>query len=87
MGFEQLTAERPTKAKGAPRLPPLQGKRVAMHEAIEFEINVDDPPPTAPRRPLPYAAKPSVPPPAMASDAPPRATLSVTDYKRRMGIL
>ena len=87
MGFEQLGADRPSKAKGAPKLPPLLGRRAALHEAIDLEIDVDEPLPVAPRRPLPYAAKPSMPPPELASDAPPRATLSVTDYKRRMGIL
>jgi len=78
---------KPKRDAAAPKLPTLQGKRAAAHEDVDIDIDIDEPPAAPPRKPMPYAGRPTMPPPPAPSDAPPRATLSVTDYKRRMGIL
>ena len=84
MSFEQLADGKAPKSKAAFKIPELKGKRAAAHEEAELDIDIDDVvpsirPPT--RLPAPLKSEKVPLPPAEPG------RLSVTDYKRRMGIL
>lgn len=96
MSFEQLPDEKGKKSRSGsknPKIPEVKGKRAVAHEEATLDIDIDEVVTSArPPTRLAPTFKPerhhSAPAPAPAtSGVQPRATLSVTDYKRRMGIL
>ena len=91
-GFGDLALSAPSPRVGggraggaaAGRLPELIGRRAKAHAVdIDIDIDIDAPVASVPRLPTVVRGAPPLQPP---SDAP-RNTLSVSDYKRRMGIL
>uniref|UniRef100_A0A7S3AQ33 Plus3 domain-containing protein n=1 Tax=Haptolina ericina TaxID=156174 RepID=A0A7S3AQ33_9EUKA len=88
MSFEQLADSKIPKPKSSPKIPELRGSRAAAHDTIDIDIDIEDLPAMsrpAPRIPPVKAERPLAPTSALGTE--PRATLSVTDYKRRMGLL